>query len=255
MLAQALRYLPTVAAATAGLPPLLQGRPLEALTSAGLAYGGGRLLRGGVQNPAVYGATVPGTGGKTLVGLSQMAGTRLGLNPSQILGLGALGLGTMALPQIAQGLGGGAVRAAQSVAAPTASTAAALAGGIPGGPAQYDLTGLPPGMDPTFGYGAPYGTPAQMVDPRGLAAGARLGMEKMAESQLKIMRRQNEERFKAAEARSKTELQRQLAAANIRQNIATAAEQLIGAQQSAQRMGETASQQAGQALISQYQYQ
>jgi len=240
-IAGALRSLPMVSAAAAGIPSLLQGRPLEALTSAGLAYGGGKLLQGGVYNPAV-------------ARVAQMAGTRLGINPTNLAGVTALGLGSF-VPQIAQGFGGGAVRAATSVVAPTASTAAALRGGIPGGPAQYDLSGLPPGMDPTFGYGLPYGTPAQIMDPRGLAAGARLGMEKLAESQLKIMRRQNEERFKAAEARSKTELQRQLAAANIRQNIDTAARQLLGAQASAQQMGETASQQAGQALISQYQYQ
>jgi len=94
----------------------------------------------------------------------------------------------------------------------------------------------------------------QMQDPRGIAAGARLGAELMADTQLKIQRRQNEEIFKAVEARSKTEMMRNLAAANIRQNIATGAQQLLGAQQSAQRMGETAAAQAGSALTQQYQY-
>ena len=69
------------------------------------------------------------------------------------------------------------------------------------------------------------------------------------------MRRLNEERFKAAEARAKTEFIRGMAAANIRQNIDTAARQLLGAQASAQAMGQTASQQMGDALTRQYQYQ
>jgi len=183
-----------------------------------------------------------------------MAGDRLSMNPERLLGLGAIGLGTLAVPALAKNLGAGTVRAAGSILDPAASTAAALRGGIPGGPAAYDLSGLPPGMDPTFGYGMPYGTPAQMLDPRGIAAGARLGAELMADTQLKIQRRQNEEIFKAVEARSKTEMMRNLAAANIRQNIATGAQQLLGAQQSAQRMGETAAAQAGSALTQQYQY-
>jgi len=254
LIAGALQALPLVSAAAAGLPPLLQGRPLEALASGGLAYAGGRFLGGLPGKPGFYGQNMPGTG-KTVVGVAEKAGRRFGLSPSQVLGLTALGTGAAVLPQLARGLGAGTVRAAGSILNPAASTAAALRGGIPGGPAAYDLTGLPPGMDPTFGYGMPYGTPAQMLDPRGIAAGARLGAELMADTQLKIQRRQNEEIFRAAEARSKTEMMRNLAAANIRQNIATGAQQLLGAQQSAQRMGETAASQAGSALTQQYQYQ
>jgi hypothetical protein len=63
------------------------------------------------------------------------------------------------------------------------------------------------------------------------------------------------ELFKAAEARSKTEFQRQMAAAGIRQNIVTAANMLERSQQAAQQMGLNAAQQMGSALTSQYQYQ
>ena len=69
------------------------------------------------------------------------------------------------------------------------------------------------------------------------------------------MRLLNPEIFAASEARSKTEFQRQMAAAGIRQNIATAANMLERSQQAAQQMGATAASQAGSALTSQYQYQ
>jgi hypothetical protein len=46
-----------------------------------------------------------------------------------------------------------------------------------------------------------------------------------------------------------------LAAAGVRQNIATAANMLERSQQAAQQMGLTAASQAGSALTSQYQYQ
>jgi hypothetical protein len=61
--------------------------------------------------------------------------------------------------------------------------------------------------------------------------------------------------FQASEARSKAELQRQLAAAGVRQNIITAANMLERSQQAAQQMGLNAASQAGSALTSQYQYQ
>lgn len=254
MLQTALSALPLISAGISAAGPLMQGRPLEALASGGLAYAGGRLLGKLPGKPGVYGANVPGTG-QTLVGLAGKAGQRFGLSPSQVLGLTALGTGAVVLPQLARGIGAPAAAAVRNVAGVPASAVPAMMGGIPGGPAQYDLSGLPPGMDPRFGYGSPYGTPFDVVDPTGVAAGSRLAAEKMAETELKIMRRLNEERFKAAEARSKTEMQRGMAAANIRQNIATAANQLLGAQRSAQQMAETASQQAGQALTQQYQYQ
>jgi hypothetical protein len=252
MLQAALGALPLISAGVSAAGPLLQGRPLEALASGGLAYAGGRMLRGAQSNPAVYGANVPGTG-QTVVGLASKAGQRFGLQPSQILGLAALGTGATILPQLARAAGQPAAAAARNVAGVPASAVPAVMGGIPGGPAQYDMQGLPPGMDPLMGYGRTF-TPFDVVNPQGPFATARLAAEKGAESELKIMRRLNEERFKAAEARGKTEMQRQLAAANIRQNIDTAARQLLGAQASAQAMGQTASQQMGQALTGQYQY-
>ena len=60
---------------------------------------------------------------------------------------------------------------------------------------------------------------------------------------------------RASEFRSRQELQRQLTAAGVRQNIATAANMLERSQQAAQQMGLNAASQAGSALTQQYQYQ
>ena len=121
LIAGALRALPYVSAAAAGLPPLLEGRPLEALASGGLAYAGGRLLGG----PALSGMTVPGTGGRSVERMSRIAGRKLGIDPATLLGVGAIGLG-LGVPALAQNLGAGTVRAAGSILNPAASTAAAF---------------------------------------------------------------------------------------------------------------------------------
>ena len=68
------------------------------------------------------------------------------------------------------------------------------------------------------------------------------------------MRKVLPEVFKAREAAAKADLQRQLTAAGVRQNIATAASMLERSQQAAQQMGQTAASQAGSALTQQYQY-
>jgi hypothetical protein len=93
------------------------------------------------------------------------------------------------------------------------------------------------------------------INPAGVAAGRRAEYGKTIEQQRDAMRTLLPEIFQASEARSKAELQRQLAAAGVRQNIITAANMLERSQQAAQQMGLNAASQAGSALTSQYQYQ
>jgi hypothetical protein len=122
------------------------------------------------------------------------------------------------------------------------------------GPAQYGGDALPPGLG-QFGGTDPYGNPLNILDPSGVAAGRRAEYGKTIEQQRDAMRTLLPEIFQASEARSKAELQRQLAAAGVRQNIITAANMLERSQQAAQQMGLNAASQAGSALTSQYQYQ
>jgi hypothetical protein len=146
-------------------------------------------------------------------------------------------------------LASGIAPAAKTVAS---GTAGLMAGNQPNAP-QYDPNAVPGGLGP-FGPQSPYGTPLDMVNPAGYANARSILFNKEINDQVAAMRKLNPEIFAAAEARSKNELQRQLAAAGIRQNIATTANMLERSQQAAQQMGVNAASQAGSALTSQYQY-
>jgi hypothetical protein len=176
-----------------------------------------------------------------------MAGSALGLNALGLGGLGA-GIGLPIVGQVAGGVAGGAKKGA--------GTAAEAGLGVIGytakGEAVYGGQAVPGGMG-SYGPTPPTGDPSSVIGPEGM--GRRLEQYKSAETQRDAMRLLLPEVFKASEARSKAEFERNMAAAGIRQNIATRAAMLQAAQQAGLNMGQTAAQQAGGALTSQYQYQ
>jgi hypothetical protein len=167
------------------------------------------------------------------------------------LGAAAAGVGSLVAPQLA-----GSIAAAATPAARTAARTGAGAVGYQGpGAVNYEATAggaIPPNIG-TFGAGGTLSDPLQVLGPVGMAQG--LETLKTAEAQRDALRLMMPEIAKASEFRSRQELQRQLAAAGVRQNIATAANMLERSQQAAQQMGLTAASQAGSALTSQYQYQ
>jgi hypothetical protein len=228
------------------------------------AAGGG--LMGGVT-----GGLGAGAGG---FAASRMAGALplQMLAKKQAMGLGLTGIekAMMAAPAVAGGAANiGTQLASGALLAPLGAAAANLAGqagsgavkagaGLlgmnqPGAP-QYSSNALPGNLG-QFGPVDPYGNPIDIASPAGQAAGRRLEYDKTIEQQRNAMRTLLPEVFSASEARSKNELQRQLAAAGVRQNILTAANMLERSQQAAQQMGANAASQAGAALTSQYQYQ
>jgi len=167
-------------------------------------------------------------------------------------GAAAAGLGLMAAPALAGKLASGAAGPARSAAGGAAGGAAGLT--IPAmqpGQATYDAGSAVPGGLPVGA--SPYGT-VDIVNPAGAFAAGRTAQLLEGDVQLANMRKLMPELFKASEARSKTEFQRQMAAAGIRQNILTAANMLERSQQAAQQMGLNAASQAGAALTQQYQY-
>jgi len=171
----------------------------------------------------------------------------LALNPAGVGALTAGGGLLLGAPGLAGQVAAGLSPAAQTVA----SGAAGL--GIPAmqpGQAVYDAGAAVPG-GPV--QASPYNV-ADVLDPKGRIAAGRINQLLEADVQLANIRKYMPELFKAAEARSKTEFQRQMAAAGIRQNITTAANMLERSQQAAQQMGLNAAQQMGSALTSQYQY-
>jgi len=163
-------------------------------------------------------------------------------------GAAAAGLGLMAAPALAGKLASGAAGPARSAAGGAAGLT------IPAmqpGQATYDAGSAVPGGLPVGA--SPYGT-VDIVNPAGAFGAGRTAQLLEGDVQLANMRKLMPELFKASEARSKTEFQRQMAAAGIRQNILTAANMLERSQQAAQQMGLNAASQAGAALTQQYQY-
>jgi hypothetical protein len=164
-------------------------------------------------------------------------------------GVGALGLplaGNLA-GNIASGVKGGAGNAAQLGAGVIGYTA-------DGAPVYNKIGGaaLPPGMG-QYGPTNPYGSPLDVYGIPGM--GQRAETLKTAQTQRDVLRTLLPEIEAAAEARSKKEFERQMAAKGIRTNIDTRAAMQQRAQQAGLQAGLGALSQAGGALTSQYQYQ
>lgn len=184
----------------------------------------------------------------------QMGGLNvLGKAAPVIAGAGGLAAG-LAAPALAMPILGGVANLAGQAGSNVAKAGAGILGIKQPGAPQYSTDALGQNQS-QFGPTDPYGTPLDIIDPRGLAAGRRTEYAKNIEQQRDAMRMLLPEIFNASEARSKNELTRQLAAAGVRQNIITNANMLERAQQAAQQMGANAASQAGAALTSQYQYQ
>jgi len=225
------------------------------LRMAGTALGGTAL--GGRVLGAIPGA-VSKAGGALGATKAGQAALKAGLIPQGPLpaltaaGLGGLAAGTGVLlgaPALAGAPASKVTQPLRSAAQVGAGTAGYQA------PGEVDYSGMSDGAVPqvgTFGGGGTLSDPLNVLGRVGMAQ--RLETMKTAEAQRDAMRLMMPELFKAAEARSKTEFQRQLAAAGVRQNIVTAANTLERSQQAAQQMGLTAAQQAGSALTQQYQY-
>lgn len=224
------------------------------------------------------GATLLGAGlGAAVPGGLRMAGTALGGLGAGALGKTALGqvlkaqtakTGTSLLTQIPAAAGGlvagaGTLLGVPAVAGTLASKVASPARAAAGGAAGIAVPSMQPSGKFESGAAVPGGLPVgaapagtlDVVDPSGRFAAARTMGLLEGDVQLANLKKMMPYLFEAAEARSKTEMQRQLAAAGVRQNILTAANLLERSQQAAQQMGVNAASQAGAALTSQYQYQ
>ena len=172
------------------------------------------------------------------------------------MGLASLGLGAgaFALGGAQNQVADPAVQGTKQALGAGAQTGAGLIGYTAQGQPVYSNIGgaavLPVGM---YGGMSPYGSPLDVLGPAGM--GQRLQTIKDAETMRDAMRLLNPEILAASEARSKKEFERNMAAAGIRQNIATRAAMIQKAQEAGLRAGLTAAEQSGRALTQQYQYQ
>lgn len=251
----AMQALPYITAAMGALPGLREGDIGKALMGGGLGYFGGGLGAKGLKAGT---RAVTGNLRSTAAGVGPMAELAGGLKPIAQLGIPLAGAAVAAplIGGMASGLGGGVSKiggqALGAVPQAVGATGAIMYGQnhpsgqlvSPGGGVPGDLVSKAQGMSPW-----------NVVDPTGQIQAALLAERMQQDVQLEGMKKIMPYEFEGAEARSKTEMQRQMAAAQIRRNIDTAAQMMLGGQTTAQNMGLTAASQMGSALTSNYTYQ
>ena len=93
-----------------------------------------------------------------------------------------------------------------------------------------------------------------MINPNDSFAAGRLGAEKDMDTQIRNMQKLINLNYPVISQAKKDEMQRNLAAAQIRSNIDTQADAVRSSLRTSQQMGVNAASQMGSALAAQYQY-
>jgi hypothetical protein len=93
-----------------------------------------------------------------------------------------------------------------------------------------------------------------IVNPNESFAGGRLASEKDMDTQIRNMQKLINLQYPVMSQAKKDEMQRNLAAAQIRSNIDTQADAIRSSLRTSQQMGANAASQMGSALAAQYQY-
>jgi hypothetical protein len=245
------------AAAEQGQNPLqvLGATALGGSLGAGLGHYGGKFGR-------MAGEKLAGTkAGQELLGqgssvmaksglLTKLAGGPVApLTAAGVGGLGALALG-QTLPSLAAPIAAGATGLVGNLAKPFANLAATQAGANQATGFQGDPNAVPPSVQQQ----AHAPTPWEVVDPNGRFAANRLNELKQGDVELENMKKIIPYQYQVMSQAKKDEMQRGMAAAQIKANILTNAQLMLGGAQTAQQMGLNAASQMGSALAAQYQY-
>jgi hypothetical protein len=227
---------------------------------------------GGIIPGALQGATIGTIGGMGTAGGVTRALASRGVAPKIAANIAKVGLplagGLGTLATTGTGFGGGAGgQPPGNVGGPLASgagsfgTGAAAAGGnwvlqntITGEQVPLDPQSALPGGMGQFGYTDPYGGFFNQVNPLGPAQGRRTGKILDADTTAKEINILAPTIRKWAEQAKKDELTRQLAAAGVRQNIATNARLNELSAAASQQAATTGLAQTGSALTQQYNY-
>jgi hypothetical protein len=277
-----LKYLPLAGAALGGIGAYRQsggnlgatalGSGLGALQMAGVGglsrMAGAKLAGTGLAAKVAPEAFKAGAGAKAALagmgpqGIAQAVKTA-GTAAPIVQQMGGQQVLAQALPVALAGgatlaLAPGAAKMAADVAGPNttglgqaAQVGAGMAGYQPPGAPDYAGTGVPT-LD-QYGNITPYGSLYDVAGPTGMARRQEQLLTGLTGRDL--MRALLPEVEAAVDARSQKELARNLAAAGVRQNIATRAAMLQRSQQAGLEAGRQALATAGQGLIQQYQYQ
>ena len=210
----------------------------------------GTVLEGtGLLTPLAGGLTKAATAGRQALGLVGPAQAVTTGQLAKFAGTGAAGLAGMAIPGIAAGLAGVPGQAAK------AAIGAGGAAGVPGLGAQQPgaFTPVPAIPAQLQGINRPIGT-FDVENPLGPFAAGRLQELKEGDVQIENLKKLINVQYPVMSQAKKDEMQRNLAAAQIRSNIDTQADAIRSSLRTAQQMGVNAASQMGSALAAQYQY-
>lgn len=161
--------------------------------------------------------------------------------------------GTALLPGVVGGMAGGLARPLGQGVGNVGQVGAGLAATQRPGPSIYGGDPYDAGLLGNYGGVQPGGSPLEVLGQRGL--GRTLETQRQAAALLNAQKGFNQENYDLSEAVKKQDMARQLAAAGIRQNIATNAAMLQNAQTGAINMGQQAITDSGRALTTNFQYQ
>jgi len=263
----AMQALPLLTGAASALPALQQGNILEAALQGGLGYLTGGAVKsglGGLQNLAQANIGKAGVGaalGAAQTGVGQALGLGAQKAAAPFLTKGALrtaaqiGIplaGIAAVPTLA-GVARGTSAGVSNVLGGATQLGLGLAGERPYTPG-YQTPGAPYAQIDQFGNITPYGS--SITDVYGVPGMTRSAETiRQAEASAEGLKRLGDVQFQIAEAAEKQNFARQMAAQGIKQNIATQAAMIQGAQNAAKEMGLEASRGVTQALANRMQYQ
>ena len=261
-LAGALMPLLAKAGSAKALPILLRSAGALGGAAPGLMRGdlGAAVLGGGLGAASTLGlGGLTGAGTKAASGAIFNQAAKAGLSPmtTGLLQSGAAAAiplaGGLALGRIGGGIGSGPIAGGVNRAmgagsgiigynAVTGEPIMAAGQAVPGGLGQFGGTNM---------YGS---NPYDEIAPSGPMSANRLAQLKQAQLNAKMLDTIAGNQMKWTEETKRRDLERQLAAAGIRQNIRTQAEMLQAAQQAGLTQGTKAMSQVGSALTNNYSY-
>ena len=247
-----LKYLPVIGAVGGAVPGLRKGNLGEAALGAGMGAATGYGVGGGVG--ALTQGGVRMAGGKTaqeLIGRIGMTGLSPGvLQKTAQVGIPlAGGLGVFGVSGGLSGLGAAGANRGLGAGSGIIGYNAAT-----GEPITAAGAAVPPGLG-QFGGTNMYGSnPYDVIDPAGAMSANRLMQRKQAQLIADNINTIAPTQLKYAEETKRRDLERQLAAAGIRQNIVTQANMLSNANTAGLNMGTNAMSQVGNAMTQNYSY-
>jgi hypothetical protein len=210
----------------------------------------GTALQGtGLLTPLAGGLTKAATAGRQALGLVGPTQAVTAGQLANLAGTGVTGLAGMAVPGIAASLAGAPGRATQ------AALGAGGAMGVPGLGAEQPGAFTPGAAVPADlqALNRQLGS-LDVMDPNKAFAAGRLASEKDMDTQIRNMQKLINLQYPVISQAKKDEMQRNLAAAQIRSNIDTQADAVRSSLRTSQQMGVNAASQMGSALAAQYQY-